>query len=104
MESLFPGKVKVNVTTDDIWLRTNLTIGGHILALKFNIKSFFCTILGFPYSLSGLLGWPPEGVFWKIPESDKSGKPIKASGIDKVHLKRDGISGCIANGVRDLFC
>ena len=52
LKSLLPNEVKVNITINDIRLRSNLTIKKTI---RFTKKLFFYTILGFIQSYSGHL-------------------------------------------------
>ena len=59
----------------------------------------FYTIIGFTQSD---LGAPDdfEGIIQKIPDTDKSEKPINFTGNDKVHSKGDSSNGSIVNGIR----
>ena len=89
--------VKVNITIDDIRLKSNLRINQTLI---FTDKSFFYTILGFTQSRS----YPSEdidGFYQLVAGSYKSDKPINITGIDKVHLKCDCIQGSIVNGIRE---
>ena len=88
--------VKVNVTLDDIRLKSNLKINQTLI---FTEKSFFYTILGFTQSRSYPLD-DIDGFYQLIAGSYKSDNPINISGIDKIHLKCDFIQGSIMNGVR----
>ena len=88
--------MKVNITIDDVGLRSNLTSNKTI---KFTKKSFFYTILGFIESHSAPLS-DIKGFVQLIPGIYKSEKPINITGIDKVHLKYDSVDGSIVNGVR----
>ena len=94
---ILPDNVKVNITIDDIRLKSNLK---NNRTLIFTNKSFFYTILGFTQSHPGPLN-DIEGLYQILPGSYKSDKPINISGIDKVHLKADCIQGSIVNGVRE---
>ena len=85
LKSLLPGKVKVNITIDDIRLKSDSIINKTI---RFTEKSFFNTILGFTESHSGVLVDIP-GFVQMIPGSYKSEKPKNFTGIDKVFLKCD---------------
>ena len=72
LNSLLPKVVKVNFTKDVIRLKSNLT---STTTIKFNKKSFFCTLLGFTQSYSGpLAGF--EGFIQLIPGSYKSDTPV----------------------------
>ena len=66
----------------------------------FTEKSFFYTILGFTQSRSYPLD-DIDGFYQLIAGSYKSDKPINITGIDKIHLKADCISGSIVNGIRE---
>ena len=97
LKYILPDVVKVNITIDDIRLKSNLKI---IQTLIFTEKSFFYTILGFTqshcYPLDDI-----DGFYQLITGSHKSDRPINITGIDKVHLKCDCIQGSIINGVRE---
>ena len=97
LNHVLPDNVKVNITIDDIRLKSNLKI---IQTLIFTEKSFFCTFLGFTQSRSYPLD-DIDGFYQIIAGSYKSNKPINITGIDKVHLKCDCIQGSIKNGVRE---
>ena len=94
---ILPDNVKVNVTIDDIRLKSNLKINQTLI---FTEKSFFFTILGFTQSRSYPLD-DIDGFYQLIKGSYKSDRPINITGIDKVHLKTDCIQGSIVNGVRE---
>ena len=97
LKYILPDTIKVNITIDDIRLKSNLKI---IEILLFTKKSFFYTILGFTQSHRGPLN--DIEVFYQIlPGSYKSNKPINITGIDKIHLKCDCINGSIVNGIRE---
>ena len=102
LKSFLPKEVKVNITIDDVRLKTNLSTNKTI---RFTKKSFFYVILGFTHSHSGELGDILDFI-QLIPGSYKSGRPINITGIEKVRLKCDYINGSIVNGVREsiLFC
>ena len=94
---LFPDDVEVNITIDDIRLKSNLTTNKTI---RFTKIYFFYTILGFSQSKSGVIG-DIKRFIQLLPGSYKSDKPIIITGIDEVHLKRDCINGSILNGIRE---
>ena len=97
LKHILPDNVKVNITIDDIRLKSNLKINQTVI---FTEKSFFYTILGFTQSRS----YPLDDIdrFYQIiAGSYKSDEPINITGIDKVHLKCDCIQGSIINGVRE---
>ena len=91
-----PDNVKVNVTIEDIRLKSNLINQ----TLIFTEKSFFYSILGYTQSHKGPLN-DFEGFYQILPESYKADKPINITGIDKIHLKCDCIQGSIVNGKRE---
>ena len=94
---ILPDNVKVNVTIDDVRLKSNLKINQTLI---FTEKSFFYTILGFTRSRSYPLD-DIDGFYQLIAGSYKSDKPINISGIDKIHLKCDCIQGSIMDGIRE---
>ena len=97
LKHILPDNVKVNVTIDDIRLKSNLKINQTLI---FTEKSFFHTILGFTQSRSYPLD-VIDGFYQLIPASYKSDKPINITGIDKIHLKCDCIQGSTVNGIRE---
>ena len=97
LKQILPNNVKVNITIDDIRLKSNLKINQTLI---FTEKSFFYTILGFTQSKSYPLD-DIDGFYQLIAGSYKSDKPINITGIDKVHLKCDCKQGSIVNGVRE---
>ena len=97
LKHILPDNIKVNVTIDDIRLKSILKINQTLL---FTEKSFFYTILGFTQSRSYPLD-DIDGFYQLIPGSYKSDKPINKTGIDKTHLKCDCIQGSIVNGIRE---
>ena len=88
--------MKVNITIDDIRLKSNLKTNQTLL---FKNKSFFYTILGVTQSHQGPLN-DIEGYYQILPGNYKSDRPINITGIDKVHLKCNCIQGSIMNGIR----
>ena len=97
LKSLLPIGVKINITNDDIRLKSTLTTNKTI---RFTKRKFFYTILGFTQSHLGLQGYI-YGFFQLIPGLYKSYKPGNITGIDKVHLKCDCIQGSLVNGIRE---
>ena len=94
---ILPDNVKVNITIDDITLKSNLKINQTLI---FTERFFFYTILGFTQSRS----YPLDDIdshYQLIAGSYKSDKPINITGIDKIHLKTDCIQGSIVNGIRE---
>ena len=97
LKNILPNNVKIDITIDDIKLKSNLNTNQTLLFTK---KSFFYTILGFTQSCSYPLD-DIDGFYQLIAGSYKSDKPINITGIDEVHLKCDCIQGSIVNGVRE---
>ena len=89
--------MKINITIDDIRLKSNLKINQTLI---FTEKSFFFNILGFTQSRSYPLD-DINGFYQLIEGSYKSNKPINFTGIDKIHLKCDCLEGSIVNGIRE---
>ena len=99
LKYILPDNVKVNVTIDDIRLKSNLKINQTLI---FTEKSFFYTILGFNRSHS----YPfddKDGFYQLIAGSYQSDKPINITGIDRILLKSNCIQGSIVNGIRKLI-
>ena len=97
LKYILPDNVKVNITIDDIKLKSNLNTNQTLI---FTERSFFYTILGFTQSRS----YPLDDIdshYQIIAGSYKSDKPINITGIDKIHLKCDCIQGSIVNGIRE---
>ena len=97
LKHILPDNVKVNITIDDIRLKSNLKTNQ---TLKFTKKSFFYTILGFTQSRSYPLD-DTDGFYQIIAGSYKSVRPINITGIDKIHLKSNCIQGSIVDGIRE---
>ena len=97
LKHILPDNVKVNITIDDIRLKSNLKINQTLI---FTEKSFFYTILGFTQSGSYPLD-DIDGFYQIIAGSYKSDRPINITGIDKIHLKCNCTQGSIVNGIRE---
>ena len=97
LKYILPDNVKVNITIDDVRLKSNLKINQ---TLVFSEKSFFYTVLGFTRSRSYPLD-DIDGFYQLIAGSYKSDRPINITGTDKIHLKCDCIYGSIVNGLRE---
>ena len=97
LKHILPDNVKVNITIDDIRLKSNLKTNQTLIFTK---RSFFYTILGFTQSTSYPLN-DIDSHYQLIAGSYKSDKPINITGIDKIHLKCDCIPGSIVNGIRE---
>ena len=97
LKHISPDNVKINITIDDIRLKSNIKFNQTLI---FTEKSFFYTILGFTqsrlYPLDDI-----DGFYQLIAGSYKSDRPIDITGIDKIHLKCDCIQGSIVNGIRE---
>ena len=97
LQNILPDNMKISVTIDEKILKSILK---NIHTLIFTDKSFFHTILGFTrshfYPLDDI-----DGLYQLIAGSYESEKPIKITGVDKVHLKCDCIQGSVVNGVRE---
>ena len=94
---ILPNNVKVNITVDDIRLKSNLKINQTLI---FTERSFFYKILGFTQSHSYPLD-DIDGFYQLVAGSYKSDKPINITGIDKIHLKCDCMHGSLVNGIRE---
>ena len=97
LKQILPNNVKVNITIDDIKLKSNLNTNQTFIITK---RSFFYTILDFTQSRS----YPLDDIdshYQIIAGSYKSDKPINITRIDKIHLKCDCIQGSIVNGIRE---
>ena len=97
LKHILPNNVKVNITIDDIRLKSNLKINQTLI---FTERSFFYTILGFTQSRSYPLN-DIDSHYQLIAGSYKSDRPNNITGIDKIHLKCDCIQGSIVNGIRE---
>ena len=97
LKHILPDNVKINITIDDIRLKSNLKTNQTLI---FTEKSFFYTILGYTQSRSYPLD-DIDGFYQLIAGSYKSDRPINITGIDKIHLKCDCIQGSIVNGIRE---
>ena len=80
---------KILVRLDDITRKTKMVVGSGIIAIRFDEKSFFSTILGFT------AGWD-----YKHYNQYLSQKVVHLSSTNKIHLKADVIDGSIVDGVR----
>ena len=70
-------------------MKTKLVVRYGIIAIRFDEKSFFSTILGFTP------GWD-----YKHYNQYLSQKIVNSSNTNKIHLKCDAIDGSIQDGVR----
>ena len=90
LQSHCPGGCNVIVIEyDDIKIKTKLDVKAGIIAIRFDEKSFFTTILGFSP------GWD-----YKHFNKYISQKIVNLSNTNKIHLKCDVIDGSVVNGLR----
>ena len=90
LQSDCPGDCNVIVIEyDDINMKTKLVVQSGIIAVKFDEKSFFSTILGFTS------GWD-----YKHYNKYISQKIVNLSNTNKTHLKCDVIDGSVVNGIK----
>ena len=80
---------KILIRLDDITRKTKLFVRPGIIAIRFDKKSFFSTILGFNH------GWD-----YKHYNQYISQKIVNLSNTSKIHLKCDVIDGSTVNGIR----
>ena len=97
LKPILPDDVEVNITNDDIRLKSKLTTNKTI---RFTKRSYFQTILSFTQSHSGVLG-DTKGFVQLIPGSYKSDKSLNITGIDKILLKCDCINRSMPNSTRE---
>ena len=90
LQSEYPGSSNViDIEFDDITMKTKLVVRSGIIALRFDEKSFFSTILGFTP------GWD-----YKHYNKYISQKNVNLGSTNKIHLKCDIIDGTVVNGIR----
>ena len=90
LQTEYPGSSNVIIIEyDDITGKTKLAVRDCIIAIRFDEKSFFNTILGFTS------GWD-----YKHYNRYISQKFVNLSSTNKLHLKCDAIDGSVVNGVR----
>ena len=86
----YPGPSNViDIEYDDITMKTKVDVKAGIIAIRFDEKSFFSTILGFT------AGW-----HYKHYNKYNSQKIVSLSNTNKIHLKCDCIDGSVVNGLR----
>ena len=81
---------EIVIEYDDITMKTELVVRSGIIAIRFDERSFFSTILGFTP------GWD-----YKHYNNYTSQKIVNLSTTNKIHLKCDVIDGSVVNGVRE---
>ena len=87
-EYLEPANV-IDIEYDDITMKTKLVVGYGIIAIRFDEKYFFSTILGFTS------GWD-----YKSYNKYTSQKIVNLGSTNKINLKCDAIDGSVVNGLR----
>ena len=80
---------EILIRLDDFTKKTKLVVNSGIIAIRFDEKSFFSTILGFT------AGWD-----YKHYNQYLSQKVVILSTTNKIHLKCDCIDGSVVDGVR----
>ena len=89
-QSEYPGPINViDIEFDDITRKTKLVVKSGIIAIRFDEKSFFSTVLGFTP------GWD-----YKHYNKYISQKVVNLGSTNKIHLKSDYIDGSVVNGLR----
>ena len=90
LQTEYPGSSNVIIIEyDDITGKTKLVVRDGIIAIRFDEKSFFSTILGFTS------GWD-----YKHYNRYISQNIVNLSSTNKIHLKCDAIDGSVVDGVR----
>ena len=90
IQSEHPGPSNViDIEYDDITMKTKLVVKSGIIAIRFDEKSFFSTILGFTS------GWD-----YKHYNKYNSQKIVNLSNTNKIHLKCDVIDWSLQDGIR----
>ena len=79
----------MDIEYDDITMKTKLKVRAMIIAIRFDEKSFFSTVLGFTP------GWD-----YKHYNKYISQKIVNLGSKNKIHLKCDIIDGSIVDGFR----
>ena len=79
----------IDLEYDDITKQTNLVVKSGIIAIRFDEKSFFSTVLDFTP------GWD-----YKHYNNYTSQKVVNLVNTKKIHLKCDVIGGSVVNGIR----
>ena len=87
----YPGlRNTIEIEYDDITMKTKMVVRQGIIAIRFDDKSFFSTILGFTP------GWD-----YKHYNKYTSQKVVNLGSTNKRHLKCDVIDGSVVNGIRE---
>ena len=95
LQSEYPSSdSEILIRLDDITRKTKLVVNSGTIAISFDEKSFFSTILGFT------AGWD-----YKHYNQYLSQKIVNLSSTNKIHLKCEAIDGSVLNGVRQpILC
>ena len=89
-QSEYPGPSNViDNEYDDITMKTRLVVRSGIIAIRFDEKSFFSTVLGFT-----------PGYDYKQYNEYISQKTLNLGSTNKIHLKCDVIDSSVVNGLR----
>ena len=80
---------EILIRLDDLTRKTKIVVNSGIIAIRFDEKSFFSTILSFT------AGWD-----YKHYNQYLSQKIVNLSSTNKIHLKCDAIDGSVVNGIR----
>ena len=80
---------EILIRLDDVTRKSKLIVNSGIIAIRFDEKSFFSTILGFS------AGWDYKHYIQYL-----SQKIVNLSSTNKTHLKCDAIDGSVVDGVR----
>ena len=80
----------IDIEFDDITKKTKLVVRFGIIAIRFDEKSFFSTMLGYTH------GWD-----YKHFNKYTSQKIVNLGNTNKIHLKCDCIDGSVVNGIRE---
>ena len=90
IQSEYPGPGNVIVIEyDDVTMKTKLDVRYGIIAIRFDEKSFFSSVLGFTS------GWD-----YKFYNKYTSQKIVNLGSTNKINLKCDAIDGSVVNGIR----
>ena len=90
LQSEYPSSgSEILIRLDDITRKNKLVVRSGIIAIRFDEKSFFSTILGFTP------GWD-----YKHYNQYLSQKIVNLNSTNKIHLKSDAIDGSVVNGIR----
>ena len=90
LQSEYPqSNSEILIRLDDVTRKTKLVVNSGIIAVRFDEKSFFSTILGFT------AGWD-----YKYHNHYLSQKIVNLCNTNKIDLKCDAIDGSVVDGVR----